>query len=165
MLYTKSPTLLLFVMFTTACSTFCHIQKQPYLMHKRGNPQETFGGGQVPKFWFDSRPWAWICVPMTTCCYDSSTSWQDEITCWCLTRCLTSHRSHTCRTPGLKRVAEASPASSCPDLTAAFPRTWCWCLPISAWLEGLRARMCSASSSAPECSSCLAPCHWCPCLS
>lgn len=29
----------------------------PYLMHKRGNPQETFGGGQAPKFTFDSCPW------------------------------------------------------------------------------------------------------------
>ena len=116
------------------------------------------------KFWFDSCPWAWVCVPMPTCCYYSSTSWQDEITCWCLTRCLTSHRSHTYRTPGLKTVAGASPASSCPDLTVAFPRTWCWCPPISAWLKGHQALMCSASSSVLECSSCLAPCHWCLCL-
>lgn len=144
---------------------FCHLQKQPYLMHKQGNPQETFGGRQVPKFWFDRCPQTWICVPKTTCCHDSSTSWQDEITCWCLTRCLTSYHSHTYHTPGLKRVAEVSPASSCPDLTVEFPRMWCWCLLILAWLDSHQALMCSASLSALECSSCLAPCHWCLYLS
>lgn len=41
---------------------------------QEGDPQETFGGGQAPKFWFERLPWAWICIPMTTCCYDSSTS-------------------------------------------------------------------------------------------
>lgn len=70
--------LLTFIMFTMACSMFCHLQKQPYLMHTGENPQETFGGGQVPKFWFGSCPWARICVPMTTCCYVSSTSWQGD---------------------------------------------------------------------------------------
>lgn len=44
---THTP-LLMFIIFTMACSTFCHLQNQPYLMHKRENPQETFGGGQVP---------------------------------------------------------------------------------------------------------------------
>lgn len=142
-----------------------HYTTQSYLMHKRGNPQETFGGGEMPKFAFESCPWVWICVTMTTCCYDSPTPWQDEITCWCLTRCLTSRHFHTYRTPGLKRVAGAFPTSSCPDLTVAFPRTWCWCLPILAWLEGHRVLMCSASSSALECSSFLALCHWGRCLS
>lgn len=49
-------------------------------MHKRGNPQETFGGGQVLELWFECRPWARICVPATTCCCNSSTSWWDETT-------------------------------------------------------------------------------------
>lgn len=165
MLYTNSPALLLtFIMFTIARSMFYHLQKQPYLMHKRGNPQETFRGGQMPKFWFECCPWAWMCVPMTTCCYNSSTSWQHEITYWCPTRCPTSHRSHTYRTRGLKRVEEVSLASSCPDLTVAFPRTWCWCLPILAWLEAHQTLMCSASSSVLECSSCLVLCHRCLCL-
>lgn len=31
---------------------FCHLQKQLYLMHKRENQQVTFGGEQMPKFWF-----------------------------------------------------------------------------------------------------------------
>lgn len=31
---------------------FCHLQNQLYLMHKRENPQVTFGGEQMPKFWF-----------------------------------------------------------------------------------------------------------------
>lgn len=141
-----------------------HYTTQPYLMHKKGNPQETFGGGEVPKFRFESCSWAWICVPKTTCCYNSSTPWKDAITCWCLTRSLTSRRFHTCHTPRLKRVAGVFPASSCPDLTVAFPRMQCWCPPVLAWLEAHWVLMCSASSSAPECSSFLAPYHWGRCL-
>lgn len=69
----------------------------------------------MPWFWFHSCPWARMFVAMTTCFCDSPTSRQGDITCWCLTRCLTSRRSRTYRTPELKRAAEASPASSCPD--------------------------------------------------
>lgn len=98
-----------------------------------------------------------------TFCYDSSASKQDEITCWCLTKCLTSHHSHTCHTPGSKRFAEGSPASSCPGQTVAFPGTWRLCLPFEVW-PGLLLLMCWAFSSMLECLSCPVTCHWCPCL-
>lgn len=45
----RNSLLLMFIMFTMACSMFCHLHKQPYLMHERENPQETFGGGQGAK--------------------------------------------------------------------------------------------------------------------
>lgn len=94
----------------------------------------------------------------------SPVSWHEDITCWCPTRCPTSRRSRTCRTPESKRVEEGSPASFCPDWRVAFPGAWCCCPLILMWWQGRPPPTCSASSSELECSGCLAPCRWGLCL-
>lgn len=126
------PTL---IMFTTACPVFCHSQGQPHLINKKETPQETIGGGHVPEFWSCGR----LRQPLAG---TVATGRRDEITCWRPTTCPTSCRSRTCRTRASGRVAEASPASSCPDLTAASPGTRCWRLPAWAWLRLLRPPTC-----------------------
>lgn len=94
----------------------------------------------------------------------SPASWRGDITCWCPTACPASRRSRTCRTPESKRVAEGSPASFCPDWRVAFPGAWCCCPLISTLWRGRPPPTCSASSSEPGCSGCLAPCRWGLCL-
>lgn len=49
---------------------FCHLQKQTHLMHERGNPQETFGGGQAPQFGFS------LSLGSDVCTYDNLLLWQ-----------------------------------------------------------------------------------------
>lgn len=145
--------------FPTECSIL--LFNDNYLVHKRGNPH--VGKHQLKLV-------GWILflgldVSMTTCYYNSSTSWQDEIMCWCLIGCPTSFHSHTCHyTPGLRRVEGASPASSCPDWILAFPMASRLSLPASTQQEVHKTLMCLTSSSVLGCSGCLAPCHWCLCL-